>query len=83
MSQSTERDSFPVNVLLTLDDHGEPQSVTVEGVPRYTPRSGVHAFANEALDRHFPDDEDHAFRVQITPVEDRDGFTVFEIVNRR
>lgn len=80
MSQSREAVNLPIKAFITLDDHDEPQSVTVTGYGNIT-RSGVRAIATEALES-FTGSVDSGYRVQLTPEfegdEETEG-TVFEI----
>lgn len=80
MSQSQVNLDMTIKVRLTLDDHAEPQSITVKGYGNI-PRSGVRAIATEALESYFGS-VNTGYRVQLTPDsegEDETEGTVFEI----
>lgn len=80
MSQSTEKIELNIEVVLTLDDQKEPQAIAVSGTGNI-PRSGVRAIAEEALESHFGS-VNHGFRVQMSPIEEGEQGTVFEIYQR-
>ena len=80
MSQSHEKIELNIETILTLDDSGKPQAITVSGTGNI-PRSGVRAIAEEALETHFGS-VDHNYRVQLSPIEETEQGTVFEIWER-
>lgn len=80
MSQSTEKIELNIEVVLTLDDQKEPQAIAVSGTGNI-PRSGVRAIAEEALET-FTGSVNHDYRVQMSPIEEGEQGTVFEIYKR-
>lgn len=80
MSQSREKSSLNIEAFLTLDDHNEPQAVTVTGYGNI-PRGAVRAIATEVLECHFGSVA-HGYRVHLSPEfegdEETEG-TVFEV----
>jgi len=77
MSQSTEKIELNIEVVLTLDDQKEPQAIAVSGTGNML-RGAVRAIAAEALESHFGL-VDHGWRIQMTPVEEGEQGTVFEV----
>jgi hypothetical protein len=77
MSQSIEKVEMNIEVLLTMDDHNEPQAVTVTGTGNI-PRSAVRAIAEEALEARYGS-VNHGYRVQMSPELEEDDNTVFDI----
>lgn len=80
MSQSHEKIELNIETILTLDDQNEPQAITVSGTGNMV-RSAVRAIAEEALESRFGSVE-HGYRVQMSPVEESEEGTVFEIYKR-
>lgn len=76
MSQS-KSEPFQITAVITIDDAGEPQAVTVEGIGAI-PQGAVRAIAEEALDRHFGTGN-HPFRPHTFGETIGDGVVVFEI----
>lgn len=77
MSQSREKVEMNIEAFITVDDHNEPQAVTVTGYGNL-PLTAIRAIAEEALECH-TGSVLHDFRVQRTPVEIEDESTVFEV----
>jgi len=80
MSQSHETIELNIETILTLDDQNEPQAITVSGTGNI-PRSAVRAIAEEALES-FTGKVLHEYRVQMSPVEESEEGTVFEIYKK-
>lgn len=83
MSQS-QSEPFQITSIITLDDQGEPQAVTVENFGGM-PDGAVRAIAAEALERHFGTTA-HEYRVHLSPTEpfeDADDVVVYEVYKRQ
>lgn len=76
MSQS-KSEPFQITAVVTIDDAGEPQAVTVENIGQL-PKSAVRAIADEAIDRLFGD-EDHPFLTKINGEIIGENSIVFEV----
>jgi hypothetical protein len=81
MSQRNEVSTFEVKTILTVDDEGNPQAVTVENFGGI-PHSHVRSIGQEAIDR-FMGSSGHRFEAQLTPLaQEEDDVLVWEIRER-
>lgn len=81
MSMSKVDVELKINTVLTLDDGGEIQAVSVSGIIDEIPNSGVRSLAQQAVNAYHGTDN-HVYMVLITPVVEDSGEYVFEVSKR-